>query len=150
MQNKRLLRSRTNYMLGGVCAGLGNYFNFDPTIIRLLFVLLVVMGGSGVLLYIVLWIIMPREDLPSANMDLSGDEFGRRARQMGDEMREAVSSPNPRTLQFLGIGLLVMGVWYLLQNLNIPFISDINRIFGWPLILIVAGGLLLWRAFRKE
>lgn len=147
---KRLMRSRSNYMLGGVCAGLGNYFNIDPTIIRLLFVLLVVMGGSGVLLYIVLWIIMPREDLPSLNANLDGAEFGRRAHQMGDEMREAFSRPNPRALQFLGIGLLAMGVWYLLQNLNIPFFSDVNRILGWPLVLIVAGGLLLWRAFRKE
>jgi phage shock protein PspC (stress-responsive transcriptional regulator) len=137
-------------MLGGVCAGLGNYFNIDATIVRLLFVLLVVMGGSGVLLYIILWIIMPREDLSYPSSNLDGAEFGRRAQQMGDEMRDAFSRPNPRALQFLGIGLLVMGVWYLLQNLNIPFIGDFNRIFGWPLLLVVAGGLLLWRAFRKE
>jgi len=49
-------------MLGGVCAGLGNYFNIDPTIVRLIFVLLVLPGGApGVLPYLILWVVMPDE-----------------------------------------------------------------------------------------
>ena len=85
MENRRLFRSRTDYMLGGVCAGLGRYFGVDSTLVRLLFVLLVLAGGSGVLLYIVLWIVIPREDVTYTQTNLDGDEIGRRARQMGDD-----------------------------------------------------------------
>jgi phage shock protein C len=61
MEYKRLYRSARDAMLGGVCGGLGEYFNFDPTIIRLLFVLLAfVTGGAALLVYFILWIIVPR------------------------------------------------------------------------------------------
>ncbi len=65
MQNKRLTRSESNKMIGGVCAGLANYFGIDPTIVRLIFVALVVLYGQGLLLYLILWIVMPVEE--SAN-----------------------------------------------------------------------------------
>jgi phage shock protein C len=146
---KRLARSRADYMIGGVCGGLGKYFNIDPTIVRLVFVLLAVSGGSGVLLYFVLWIVMPREDLLETQGPLSGDEFGRRARQMGDEMRQVASQPNPRTAQFLGIALVIVGLIYLVQALHIPWLDWFNSAVAWPLVLVVAGGLLLVRAFRK-
>lgn len=59
---RRLYRPQSNRMLGGVCAGLGNYFNIDPTIVRLIFVLLVLPGGApGVLPYLILWVVMPDE-----------------------------------------------------------------------------------------
>lgn len=61
MQNKRLTRSESNKMIGGVCAGLANYLNIDPTIVRLIFVALVVLYGQGLLLYLILWIVMPEE-----------------------------------------------------------------------------------------
>ena len=61
MESRRLTRSRTNQMVGGVCAGLGNYLNVDPTAIRLIFILLVLLGASGILIYLILWIIMPLE-----------------------------------------------------------------------------------------
>ena len=59
MQTKRLTRSTGNRMLGGVCGGLAEYFNIDPTLVRLAFVVLSLFGGPGVLLYIILWIVMP-------------------------------------------------------------------------------------------
>jgi phage shock protein C len=64
---KRLVRSRTNKMIGGVCGGLGEYFDFDPTLIRLLFAALIVFGaGSPILLYLLMWIIIPGADSPRA------------------------------------------------------------------------------------
>jgi phage shock protein PspC (stress-responsive transcriptional regulator) len=65
MQNKRLTRSETNKMIGGVCAGLGNYFSIDPTVVRLIFAGLVVFFGQGLLLYLILWIVMPVEETGS-------------------------------------------------------------------------------------
>jgi phage shock protein C len=146
---KKLARSRTDYMLGGVCSGLGKYFGIDPTIVRLIFVLLLISGGSGVFLYLVLWIVMPREDLQETQGPLNGDEFGRRARQMGEEMRQVASQPNPRTAQFLGIALVVLGLVYLVQNLHIPWLLWFNSNIAWPIVLVIAGVLLLMRAFRK-
>jgi phage shock protein C len=64
MPEKRLYRSLNNRMFAGVAGGLAEYFNVDPVIIRLLLVVLMVAGGPGILIYIVLWIIMPEE--PSA------------------------------------------------------------------------------------
>ena len=58
---RKLYRSKTNRQLAGVCGGLAEYFNLDTTLIRVLFVVLAVLGGSGVVLYVALWIIVPRE-----------------------------------------------------------------------------------------
>ena len=58
---KRLYRSRTNKMIAGVCAGLGDFLGLDPTLIRLGMVALVLAGGFGGLAYIVAWIIVPLE-----------------------------------------------------------------------------------------
>jgi phage shock protein C len=60
-QVRKLYRSRTNRMLGGVCGGLAQYFDIDPTLIRVVFVLLTVLGGAGPLLYLAMWIIVPKE-----------------------------------------------------------------------------------------
>ena len=60
MSDKQLMRSEDR-MIAGVAGGLADYFNTDPTLIRSLFVLLTLLGGGGlgILIYIVLWIIMP-------------------------------------------------------------------------------------------
>ena len=59
--DKRLYKSTTNRVLFGVCGGLGEYFNIDPTIVRLLFILLVFGAGSGLAIYFVAALIMPDE-----------------------------------------------------------------------------------------
>ena len=59
---RRLLRSRKERMIGGVCGGLAEVLEIDPTIVRVIFVLLGFLGGHGVLLYLILWLIMPSED----------------------------------------------------------------------------------------
>ena len=61
--NKRLYRSRTNKVFAGVCGGFAEYFDVDPVILRILFVLMVVFGGTGILLYIAAIIIIPKHPL---------------------------------------------------------------------------------------
>ncbi len=61
MAGKKLYRSRTEKMLGGVCGGLAGYLDFDVTLIRVLWVLATLLGGSGGLAYLIVWIIVPRE-----------------------------------------------------------------------------------------
>ena len=60
---RRLYRDRRNRMIGGVCSGLGKYFGVDPTVLRILFVLGVLLAGHGLLIYLVLLILMPEEPL---------------------------------------------------------------------------------------
>lgn len=59
---RRLARPRSNRMIAGVCAGVANYFNIDPTVVRIIFLLLLLPGGvPGPLIYLVLWAVMPEE-----------------------------------------------------------------------------------------
>lgn len=60
-QAKRLYRSRLDRMIGGVCGGLGDYFDIDPTVIRLLFVFGTLLGGPGVIAYLILLVVVPLE-----------------------------------------------------------------------------------------
>ncbi len=60
--SRRLYKSQKDRIIGGVCGGLAEVLDIDPTIVRLIFVLLALLGGHGVLLYLILWLIMPRED----------------------------------------------------------------------------------------
>lgn len=57
--NKKLYRCEEGKMIGGVCAGIGEYFNIDPTVVRLAFVIFGCMGGSGILAYILAYVIIP-------------------------------------------------------------------------------------------
>lgn len=59
MSYKKLYRSIVNRKIAGICGGLGEYFNIDPTIIRVAFLFLFVCFGSGLLLYLLLWLIVP-------------------------------------------------------------------------------------------
>ena len=62
MNDKRLYRSLSDRMLAGICAGLANYMDMDPTVIRLIFVLLFFVSGPGILLaYLIMMIIVPEE-----------------------------------------------------------------------------------------
>lgn len=61
MEPRKLYRSRSESMIAGVCGGLANYFGMDPTIMRLIFLLLFFLGGNGLLIYLILWIVVPLE-----------------------------------------------------------------------------------------
>jgi phage shock protein C len=59
---KRLVRIRIARKIAGVCTGFGAYFNVDPTLVRLVWILLILAGGLGILLYLIAWVIMPLEE----------------------------------------------------------------------------------------
>jgi len=62
---KRLYRKQNDKILAGVCAGLGDYLNIDPTLVRIIFIILVFAGLEGVLIYLILWLITPLEPVAS-------------------------------------------------------------------------------------
>lgn len=150
---KRLYRSRTDRMLGGVCGGLGEYLNIDPTLARLFFVLLALGNGIGLLLYLLAWIVLPREDLAAASreeaMREGADEIAARAREVGADVRRVVQSSQSQTGLIVGGGLIILGVVFLLDRIHIPFLWWLNLHVLWPLLLIGVGvALLLRRADR--
>ncbi len=61
MTTKKLYRKPKEQMIAGVCAGLAEYLQLDLVIVRLIFILLLMFGGHGLLIYVILWIIMPVE-----------------------------------------------------------------------------------------
>ena len=82
--DKKLYRSESDRMIAGVCGGIGEYFNFDPTILRLLFVFFVFIGGGGVLAYIICWIVIPTE----SSVEKSSEQIFQENRQ---EIKEKVT-----------------------------------------------------------
>ena len=61
MNTRKLYRSRTDKMISGVCGGLADYLTLDPTVVRLIFIVLFLLGGHGLLIYLILLLIMPLE-----------------------------------------------------------------------------------------
>lgn len=152
---RKLYRSKTDSMLGGVCGGLGEYFDIDPTFIRLIFVVLAIAPGIGIPAYIALWLLVPeaqaREDAPLGERIRDGaEEIAERARSLGDDIRERSSSNIPSTSFALGIVLIVVGVGFLLRNLGFTWVNWATRIWVWPSLLIVIGLVLLWRWIRDR
>jgi phage shock protein C len=89
METRRILRSRSERMIAGVCGGLAAYFNIDPLIVRLGFALLAMMNGVGIMLYLLLWLLLPNED------SVAADSRGQ-VRENVDEMRTTAESAAQR------------------------------------------------------
>ena len=63
MEEKKRLTRSDDKMIGGVCAGLAEYLDIDPTIVRIVWVLMVLFAGFGIRLYVILWLIMPKQQI---------------------------------------------------------------------------------------
>lgn len=165
---QRLCRSETDRMIGGVCGGLAEYLAVDSVWVRLVAVLLVFADGVGLLAYIVLWIIMPTQSkiglAPKEvaregveEMKETAREMGERARQLAQEARmsmgggsaaeeSAVKEARARHSYVVAAILIVVGLILILGNFGLLWWLHIGRL--WPLLLIIAGVVLLLR--RRE
>ncbi len=146
---QKLTRSRSDRVIAGVCGGLGAYLHLDTTLIRIFFVILFLTSGIGVLLYLLLWILIPNQD-ETATARFDSDEVGRRAATMSNELRDAVSGPSSRARVWIGAAFILLGALLLIQNLNIVWLRWLNFDFLWPLLLVVAGVVLIWRQSKKN
>lgn len=148
---KRLYRIKNQGKLGGVCAGLGEYFNLDPTLFRVIFVLLVLTGGSGILLYLLMWLILPdaSKEVPIQEVSVSENNLSPNEGEVSDTAG-ASGEPcktNSTTLSNSNLwwgGLLILiGVLFFLKNLGIHYFWWIRHSTIWPIILIIVGIYLL-------
>lgn len=139
--NKKLYRSRKDKMIGGVAGGLGDYFEVDPTLIRILFVVATVLGGSGVLAYIILWIVIPEELInPNPSMNTESTEQNPGENQNTNQQPRYQNEHPRRNLG--GIILIAVGILFLGHN----FIPSIHFEDFWPFILIIIGVSLLLKS----
>lgn len=72
--SKKLMRKRSDQMISGVASGIADYLNIDPVIVRLLFVLMTLTGGHGILVYLILMVIMPEEGAPVGKAHVFDEE----------------------------------------------------------------------------
>lgn len=89
--SRRLFRNPNDKMLGGVCSGLANYFDIDPVIVRLIFVVMFLGLGVGLLAYIIAWIVIPMPRTVEEMQQVSGGkpmDFETMKRNMGDELQD--------------------------------------------------------------
>jgi len=94
MMKGKLYRSEKDRMLGGVCGGLGEYFSIDSTIVRLIFALIVIYGGSGLILYIILWIVVPSE---SQVVGSSEEVVKKNTQEIKEKVKKAVNKVDSDT-----------------------------------------------------
>jgi len=154
---KKLYRSRKDYMIAGVCGGIAEYFEVDSTLVRLLTVLIVFLGGAGIVAYIVAWIIVPHNpeqvsDDTFSKKEQFKDKVKKGAEDVIEEVKEHfesedhshVSGKNEKLLG--GIIIIVIGLIFLLNSF-FPWIA-IGRL--WPLVLIAAGIIFIVQAYRKR
>jgi phage shock protein C len=138
--NRRLYRCRHDRRLAGVAAGVAEFFDLDPTLVRILWFLSIFVGGLGILLYIGLAIIVPLEPL-------SDEEAAAEAASTPEGHRH-VARGSGRVTTFVGIGLIILGGLALVDAL-LPAWSDSWR-YLWPAFIVGVGALLVIGAIRRE
>ena len=140
----RLTRSETDRMIAGVAGGLGEYFHIDSTLIRLLFILVTIFGGSGILIYIILWIVIPSK---SCCVGVSSDEaikenveeIKEKAQHVASDFQKTAKDGNSRMLW--GIFIVALGILFLFNNFNIFSFLSFAKL--WPVVFIVLGLAIL-------
>ncbi len=135
---KRLYRSATNRMIWGVCGGLAEYFDIDPVLVRVIFVILALgSGGVGILLYIVLAIVTPSRGVLTP---ISPE---------GIQQEELEGSPQESVpgAMVAGVILVALGLLFLLSNLGLFWWFRWGNL--WPIILIAIGVAIFLGRWRK-
>ncbi len=139
---KRLYKSRTDRMLDGVCGGVAKYFHLDPTLVRIAWVLLALLGGSGILLYIVAMIVMPKEPYIFPNSSSTEPTSSSNASAPNE-----LSASSKKNSLFWGILLIAVGIFLFLDNIGFPFWRHwwwFDGGFVLSVLLILAGVAFLW------
>lgn len=142
---KRLYRNTHNKMIGGVCTGLAEYFSIDPVLIRLVFVILALHQGIGLLAYVILWIVVPARFEPTLAADGAGPVADDTASETQPLTQEQEKTPGKSSL-YGGIILIVIGLLFLLDN----FLPSFGFEDFWPLLLIAVGGGMLWNSWPQR
>ena len=154
MKNKRLYRSIRDRQIAGVCGGIADYFNVDPILVRIVFIIVALAGGSGVLAYFILWIVVPRDPEPWVQPDQQPDDQPMDREEFGPhhpsfnrwERRHHLKHRTGHRPVIGGLVLVTLGILLLLDSL----VPNLNFHQLWPILLIVIGGALITVAFSPN
>ncbi len=143
---KILQRNDQNKILAGVCAGLADYFSVDVSWVRIFFLLALVAGCSGGLIYVILWIAVPMDPVGSAKIDSVADKH---LETESFSQHGFTKEKHKRGRIVFGVFLIALGIFFLLDEFDIiPYWLDLGKL--WPLIIIVPGILMITRSGRKN
>jgi len=157
---KRLYRSRSERLVWGVCGGLADYFGMDPTIVRIIFVLLALAHGIGILVYIILAIVVPLEGskvtTPHDTVRENVAEIKETAAGLGEEIRATfegeekakVSDKTQQRRNILGIALIIVGIIILMGTLNL--FRWLNWGYVWSGVIIIVGLIIIFSTRRRD
>ena len=145
---KKLTRSRSNWYMSGLCGGLGQFFGLEPTIVRAVLAVLVLMSGAlgiGALLYIVLWFVVAPEGSTAAGADEKTREG---IQEMGDKVKDAVSAAKSAGSHhdrrwMVGLVVTLVGLVLLAGQMGISLITLLDSGLRLPLAIFVIGILVM-------
>lgn len=151
---KRLYRKSNGKIIAGVCSGLADYFAIDPVLVRLVFVILALHSGVGVLAYVILWIVAPMRPEFLAATGTAGAADATAFEAAGDDAAASAPTVEARVPEkdggrgsFVGgIVLVVIGTLFLLDN----FIPHFGFDDFWPVLLIAIGVGMLWNSWPRR
>ena len=140
--NRRLYRCRENRVLAGVASGVAEFFNLDPTLVRVVWFLSIFFGGFTLLVYLGLAIIIPLEPATGPDAHAADNQP-----VVEPEGHRHSSRGSGRLTMYVGFGLILLGGLALL-DMALPGWASWRQL--WPLFFIGLGGLLLAGAWRRE
>lgn len=144
---KKLYRNQHNKVIGGVASGLADYFEVDVVIFRLIFVLLALVGGGGVLGYIILWIVVPTNPQHFGNQNYQNASSaqspppseGANNKSEDNFVPHETEHHNSNAGLTAGIVLIFVGLFFLATRL-VPWFNFHDF---WPLLLIIGGVFII-------
>ena len=144
--NKKLYRNESDKVIGGVCSGLAEYLDIDITVIRIIFLLLFFFGGSGFLIYVIMWIAVPAKRFYNPNTGYRTYEMPSSSEPPPTERYEPVKERSGGRY-WLGVTLVALGLCFLFYELNlVPYWFNLGRL--WPVFIILLGIWILTRPKR--
>jgi len=149
-QTKKLYRSKNEKVIAGVAGGLGEYFETDPVLFRIMFVFLVLWGGAGILFYLILMFIIPKEGGQSAKeiIQEAADSLKDKAQEMAGQIKQETQEIKKQSWwasrrHFLGVLVMLAGLIFLLNQL-FP-IRFLRFNFIWPVVVILIGFFVVFK-----
>lgn len=145
METKKIYRSDSEYMIAGVCGGLGEYFQVDTTLIRIIFVLLAFGGGAGIIIYLILAFIIPKkngsnkvnieENIENVTEDIAKN-ISSKAKKVKIEINRS------KKINVFGLILIILGIMFLWNTFGF---FKIDSEILWPSLLIILGFSILFK-----
>ncbi|HEX8923294.1 MAG TPA: PspC domain-containing protein [Patescibacteria group bacterium] len=141
---RKLERKPEEGIIAGVAAGIADYLQIDPTLVRIIFVLMSFGGGGGVIFYVILWLAMPKTGSEKeTSVKEFADEIRDKAETAANELRITKSKHSKgNNGNFFGVILILLGVIWL-WNQIMPM--TIKWDWLWPIVLIIAGVMMIFK-----